>query len=124
MIFRCFGCKKNHKKKFNKDLTKRFKSIFKFCKGDIKKFFLIKKTCLSLMDSWGKLDETSLHNKKTFYSSLNVEDITDVDYRHANNAFKKIKLKNLGQYHDLYVQSDTLLLANVFENFRNMRIKV
>ena len=51
-----------------------------------------------------------------------MENITDVDYRHAN-VFKKFKLKNL-EYHDLYVQSDTLLLADVFQNFRNMCIKV
>ena len=55
---------------------------------------------------------------------MNIEDITDVDYRHANNVFKKSKLKNLGEYHGLYVQSDTLLLADVFENFGNMCIKV
>ena len=53
-----------------------------------------------------------------------MEDITDTDYRHANKVFKEFKLKNLGEYHDLYVQSDTLLLADVFENFRNMCIKV
>ena len=53
-----------------------------------------------------------------------MEHITDVDYRHANNVFKKFRLKDLGEYHDLYVQSDTLLLADVFENFRNMCIKV
>ena len=53
-----------------------------------------------------------------------MEDITDVDHRHANNVFKKLNNKNLGDYHDLYVQSDTLLLADVFENFRNMCIKV
>ena len=53
-----------------------------------------------------------------------MENINDIDYRHGNNVFKKFKLKNLGEYHDLYVQSDTLLLADVFENFRNMCIKV
>ena len=53
-----------------------------------------------------------------------MEDIIDVDHRHANNVFKKFKLKHLGDYHDLYVQSDTLLLADVFENFRNICIKV
>ena len=53
-----------------------------------------------------------------------MEGITDADYRHANNVFKKFGLKNLGKYHDLYVQKYTLLLANVFENFRNMCIKV
>ena len=45
-------------------------------------------------------------------------------YRHGNNVFKRFKLKNLEEYHDLYVQSDTLLLADVFENFRNMCLKV
>ena len=53
-----------------------------------------------------------------------MENINDIDYRHGNNVFKKFKLKNLGEYLDLYVQSDTLPLADVFENFRNMCIKV
>ena len=48
-----------------------------------------------------------------------MEDISDTDYKHANNVFKKFNLKNLGEYHDLYVRSDTLLLADVFENIRN-----
>ena len=52
-----------------------------------------------------------------------MEDISDIDYRHANNVFKVFKLENLGDYHDLYVQSDTLLLADVFNNFRDMCIK-
>ena len=53
-----------------------------------------------------------------------MENIDDIDYRHGNNVFKRFKLKNLGEYHDLYVQSDTLLLADVFENFRKMCIEV
>ena len=48
-----------------------------------------------------------------------MEDIDDIDYRHGNNVFNKFKLNNLGDYHDLYGQSDTLLLADVFENFRD-----
>ena len=52
-----------------------------------------------------------------------MEDISDIDYRHANNVFKVFKLENLGNYHDLYVQSDTLLLADAFNNFRDMCIK-
>ena len=76
------------------------------------------------MDSWEKFNETSLPSKEDFYSNLNMEDIDDIDYRHGNNVFKGFKLENLGDYHDLYVQSDTLLLANVFENFRDMCIKV
>ena len=76
------------------------------------------------MDNWEKFDETSLPNKESFYSNLNMENIDDIDYRHGNNVFKRFKLKNLGEYHDLYVQSDTLLLADVFENFRNTCLKV
>ena len=52
-----------------------------------------------------------------------MEDIDDIDYRHGNNVFNKFKLNKLGDYHDLYVQSDTLLLADVFENFRDMCLK-
>ena len=52
-----------------------------------------------------------------------MKDIDDIDYRYGNNVFKGFKLENLGDYHDLYVQSDTLLLADVFENFRDMCIK-
>ena len=72
------------------------------------------------MDNWEKFDETSLPYKESFYSNLNMENIDDIDYRHANNVFKEFKLKNLAKYHDLFVQSDTLLLAEVFENFRNI----
>ena len=52
--------------------------------------------------------------KKAFYSELHLEDFTDEDYTHAQNVFKEFNLKNLGDYHDLHVQSDTLLLADVF----------
>ena len=76
------------------------------------------------MDNWERFNETSLPNKESFYSNLNMKNIDDIDYTHGNNVFKRIKLKNLGEYHDLYVQSDTLLLADVFENFRNTCLKV
>ena len=76
------------------------------------------------MDSWERFNETLLSDKEAFYSNLNMEDITDVDYRHAKKVFKNLSNKNLGDYHDLYVQSDTILLADVFENFRNISIKV
>ena len=76
------------------------------------------------MDSWERFNETSLPNKKSFYSKLNLEDITDKDYVHAQKVFEEFKLKNLGDYHDLYVQSDTLLLADVFKNFRNKCIEI
>ena len=65
------------------------------------------------MDDWEKFIETSLPEKEDFYSHLNMEDITDADYAHAKRFSKKKLLK----FHYLYVQSDTLLLADVFENF-------
>ena len=81
------------------------------------------------MVSWERFNEISLHDKEAFCSNLNMEDITDVDHRHAKRvfnevAFKILNNKNLGNYYDLYVQSDTLLLADVFENVRNMSIEV
>ena len=62
--------------------------------------------------------------KKAFYSKLYLEDITDEYYIHAKKIFKEFQLKNLGEYHDLYVQSDTFLLADIFENFRSKCIEI
>ena len=74
-------------------------------------------------DDWEKFDEILLPNKEGFYSSLNMESITDADYKYAERVFKIFKMNNLGDYHDLCVQSDTLLLADVFESFRIMCLK-
>ena len=76
------------------------------------------------MESCKIFDETLLHDKKEFYSSLNMEGITNVDYRHEKRVFKYFNNENIDNYHDLYVQNDTLLLANIFENFRNVTIKI
>ena len=72
------------------------------------------------MDGWDKFNEKLIPSKELFYSNLTLENISEVDYMHANNVFKTFELNNLGDYHDLYVRSDTLLLADVFENFRNV----
>ena len=72
------------------------------------------------MDSWERFSETSLPEKKSFYSNLNMENITDIDYRYTKNILSKFNIKNPGEYHDLYVQSDILLLADVFTSFRNV----
>ena len=69
-------------------------------------------------------DETALPPKEAFYSNLNLEDISDEDYAHVQKVWDVFEIKNRGEYHDLYVQSDTLLLADVFENFRNMCLEI
>ena len=58
--------------------------------------------------------------KKCFYSNLNLGHISDEDYAHTQKVWDVFEIKHLGEYHDLYVQSDTLLLSDVYENFRNM----
>ena len=130
-----YNCKQRYKKKFNKELIKRFASTYEFCNNDttgsssserINKFILLLRKGAypyEYMDNWKRFNETSLPSKESFYSNLNMENIDDIDYRHGNNVFNKFKLNNLGDYHDLYVQSDTLLLADVFENFRDMCLK-
>ena len=76
------------------------------------------------MDSSEKFDETALPPKKYFYSNLNSENISAEDYTHAQKIWDVFEIKNLGEYHDLRFQSDTLLIADIFENFRNMCLNI
>ena len=76
------------------------------------------------MDDWEKLNKAKLPEKEDFCVHLNMEDIIDADYSHANRVCKDFEIKNLGECHDFYVQSDTLFLADVFEYFRNMCVNV
>ena len=69
------------------------------------------------MDSFDKFND-NLPSKEDFYSILNNEHISDKDYKHAQDVWNTFSLKNMGDYHDLYLKSDILLLADVFENFR------
>ena len=75
------------------------------------------------MDSFEKFKQTELPMKDQFYSILNNEHITDEDYQHAQNVWNTFKLQSIGEYHDLYLKSDILLLADVFENFRKTCIQ-
>ena len=70
------------------------------------------------MDSLDRFDETCLPPQEAFYSSLSDEGITDDDYKHAQQVWDTFDSRNIGDYHDLYLQTDVLLLADVFENFR------
>ena len=75
------------------------------------------------MDSFDKFNKTELPTKEQFYSILNNEHITDEDYQHAQNVWNTFKLQSMGEYHNLYLKSDVLLLADVFENFRKTCIQ-
>ena len=70
------------------------------------------------MDSFEKFNKTELPTKEEFYSILNNEHISDEDYCHAKKVWNTFQLQTMGEYHNLYLQSDILLLADVFENFR------
>ena len=110
-----------------KEAAKNFPITYQFCNGDLNKFVLLLRKGVypyEYMDSWERFDETSLPDKEAFYSELNLEDITDKDYEHAQKVWKVFEIKNLSEYHDLCVQSDTLLLADVFENFRDKCIEI
>ena len=70
------------------------------------------------MDSFNRFNEKKLPDKEDFYSILNDDHISDVQYTLAIKVWKTFELNNMGEYHDLYLGSDVLLLADVFENFR------
>ena len=125
--YKCLSCDKDYSNKIDEELKKRFKNTFKFSENDIKKIFLLLRKGVypyEYMNEWEKFNETTLPEKEKFYSSLNMEDITDADYMHRKRVYKDFEIKNLKEYHDLYVQSNILLLADVFETFRNMCLKV
>ena len=76
------------------------------------------------MDDWEKFNETSLPEKEDIYSHLNMKDISYADYANEKRVCKDFKAKMLGEYHDSYVQSATLLVTDVFENFRYMCLEI
>ena len=125
--YKCLSINKAYSNKPDEKLKKRFKNTFKFSDNDINKFILLLRKGVypyEYMDDWEKFNETTLPEKEEFYSNLNMEDITDADYMHAKRVCKDFEIKNLGEYHDLYLKSDTLLLADVFKNFRKMCLKI
>ena len=75
------------------------------------------------MDGWKKFEETSLPAKVVFYSRLNMKGISDEDHEHAQQVWNIVEKKTLGWYHNTYSKTDVLLLANMFDTFRNTCLK-
>ena len=123
--YRCKKCNGTSNKSVN-DLIEKFPNTYQFCNGDINKLVLLLRKDVypfEYMDSWEIFNETSIPPKKDFYSKLILQDISDKDYLHAQKYFNE-KCTDMGDYHDLYVQNDTLLLADVFEKFRDKCVKI
>ena len=72
------------------------------------------------MDSLDKFEETSLPPAKHFYSNLNLSGVSDGDYEHACSVWREFGIRNMGEYHNLYLRTDVILLVNVFESFRRV----
>ena len=82
MVFKCFQCNSWYKKQLEGDLINKFKNTYEFCHKDISKFILLLRKGIypyEYMDSWERFDETSFPDKEAFYSSLNTENIADID---------------------------------------------
>ena len=108
-------------------LIVKFYNTYQLCNKDLDKFALLLRKGVypyEYMDSWKRFKEESLPDKEYFYSELNKEHITDDGYAHAQKVWDTFNIKNLGEYHDLYVQSDTALIADAFENFRDKCIEI
>ena len=112
-------------------LTKTYKSDFRIHLSFLiiistKFISLVRKVVYryEYIDDWEKFNEISLPKYVDFYSNLCIDDITDTDYNHAKRVSKDFEIKNLGEYHDLYFISNTLLLADVFENFRKICLEI
>ena len=119
--YKCKDCNKTSSKSVN-GLTEKFSRTYKFCNGNLHKCVLLLRKGVyhyEYMDSWERSNETSLPPKNSFYTKLNLEDISDKDYLHARKVWDVFEIRTLGEYHDLYVQTDTSLLADVFEKFRD-----
>ena len=98
--YKCKECKESYTKLANESI-KNFPTLYKFCNGDINKFFLLLRKGIYLFEyinSWERFDENTIPPKEAFYSELNLENITDKDYEHVKQVWEAFERKNLGEY--------------------------
>ena len=115
-IYKLKECKKEWKIPLNK-LIENFPSTYQFCKGNLNRFIMLLEGKgvypYEYMDNWEKFNEISLPPKKDFYSELNLKNITDKNYARAKKVWGVFEIRNLGEYHKLYVQTNKLFLADI-----------
>ena len=103
-------------------LKERFYNTYQLCDDNIEKCKLLFRKGVypyEYKDSWEKFKTSVPLDKKCYYNELNDENIKDSELDHVKNVCDTFEINNLGVYHNIYVQSDTALLADVFENFRD-----
>ena len=103
----------------------RFRNKYKFSNNDINKsILLLRQGVYSSMDEWETFNKAILSEKEAFSSNLHMEDTTDSNYNYAKRVCSYFEIKHLGEYHGLYLNSDILLLTDVFENFRKVCLEI
>ena len=103
-----------------------FSDTYRLSNNDNNKFIhLLRKSVYpyEYIDDWNRFNENTLPSKDKFYSNINMNGISNNNYSHAKNVWNIFNMRNLGDYHDLYIQPDTLLLSDVFEQFRRTCIR-
>ena len=121
-----YACNCSNKSNQQKTLKNKFRNTYHLVKDNIDKFILLLKKGVypyEYMNDWKKFEETELPSNNEFYSNLNLINISKEDIKHAQNVWNTFNIKNIGEYHDLYVQSDTTQLAHTFEQFRTVCLK-
>ena len=118
MKYKCLSCSKEYSNMINEEL-KKIKNTPRFSNNDIKKLiFLLGKRVYpyKYVDDSEKFKEATLPETEKLYSNLSMEDITEADYKLRKIFSKEFEKNNLSKYHNIYLKSDVLLLANVIEN--------
>ena len=109
------------------ELVKSFLNTYNLCRGNVKKFLLLLRKGAypyQYMNNMSKFFEEELTTIDNFCSELNSSGISTKDYSHAKKVWQFFKIKDMGEYYDLYVRSDVVQLSDVFENFRSLCLKI